>query len=83
MLLKHGIPLTKTAPVFLCRIFTRTSAGLRMLRMFASSVGDPAFTVSALCGVVCQDAFEAALGCIAHKFLRNLEEELRPNENRW
>jgi hypothetical protein len=48
MLLKHGIPLTKTAPDFLCRIFIRTAAGLRMLRMFAGSVVDPALIVSAL-----------------------------------
>jgi hypothetical protein len=70
MLLKHGIPLTKTAPDFLCRIFIGTSAGLRMLWMFAGSVGDPGLIVSALCGVVCQDALEAAL--VSPASLRNL-----------
>jgi hypothetical protein len=48
MLLKHGIPLTKTSPNFLCRIFIRTAAGLRMLRMFACSAVDLALTVGAL-----------------------------------
>jgi hypothetical protein len=66
VLLKHGIPLTKMAPDFLCRIFIRTAAGLRMLRMFAGSVVDPFLIVSARRGVVCQDAPEAALACIAN-----------------
>jgi hypothetical protein len=67
MLLKNGIPLTKTPANFLFRIFFRTAAGLRMLRMFAGSVVDSALIVSALRGVVCQDTLEAALACIAHK----------------
>jgi hypothetical protein len=67
MLYKDGIPLTKTAPDFLCRVFARTAAGLRMLRLFAGSVIDPALIVSALRGVVCQDALEAALACVADK----------------
>ena len=67
MLLKHGIPLTKMAPDFLCRIFIRTAAGLRMLRMFAGSVVDPVLIVSARRGVACQDAPEAALACVADK----------------
>jgi len=70
VLLKHGIPLTKMAPDFLCRIFIRTAAGLRMLRMFAGSVADPVLIVSARRGVVCQDALEAALACI-HKYLNS------------
>jgi hypothetical protein len=67
MLYKDGIPLTKTAPDFLCCVFARSAAGLRMLRMFAGSVVDPALIVSALRGVVCQDAPEAALACVADK----------------
>jgi len=63
MLNKDGIPLAKTAPDFLCRIFARTATGLRMLRMFAGAVVDPALIVSALRGAVCQDALEAALAC--------------------
>jgi hypothetical protein len=73
MLLKNGIPLTKTPPNFLFRIFFRTAAGLRMLRMFAGSVVDSALIVSALRRVVCQDALEAALACIAHKSLEICE----------
>jgi hypothetical protein len=69
MLLKHGIPLTKTAPDFLCRIFIPTPAGLRMLRMFAGSVVGPVPSVSALRGVVCPHGPEAALACIARKSL--------------
>jgi len=61
MLYKDAIPLTKTAPDFLCRVFARAAAGLRMLRMFAGSVVDPVLIVSALRGVVCQDDLEAAL----------------------
>jgi hypothetical protein len=61
LLLKDGIPLTKTPPNFLFRIFFRTAAGLRMLRMFAGSAVDSAVIVSALCRVACQDALEAAL----------------------
>jgi hypothetical protein len=48
MLHKDGVPLTKAAPDFLCRLLARTAAGLRMLRMFAGSVVDPALIVSAL-----------------------------------
>jgi len=65
MLSKHGIPLTKKAPDFLCRIFIRTAAGLRMLWMFTGSVVDLALIVPALRRVVCQDPLEAALACIA------------------
>jgi len=67
MLYKDGIPLTKTARDFLCRIFARSAAGVWMLRMFAGSVVDPALVVSARRGVVCQDALEAPLACFAHK----------------
>ena len=67
MLYKDGVPLTKTAPDFLCCVFARTAAGLRMLRMFAGSVVDLALIVSALRGVVCQDALEAALACVGGK----------------
>jgi hypothetical protein len=70
MLYKDGIPLTKTAQDFLCCVFARSAAGLRMLRMFAGSVVDPALIVSALRGVVCQDAPEAALACVADKYPR-------------
>ena len=61
MLLKNGIAPTKTPPNFLFWIFLRTATGLRMLRMFAGSVVNSALIVSALRGVACQDAFEAAL----------------------
>ena len=84
MLYKDGIPLTKTAPDFLCRVFARTAAGLRMLRMFAGSVVDPALIVSALRGVVCQDALEAALACVADKSPRICQRgRLRTGGKSW